>query len=306
MNKRKALMIVTLLYTGIILFFMLFAFDRMDSPSETYTFIWMPDNFLKLPDPSDLLDLDLMTLVSLGNTAAFIPFGLLIPMLYPMRFTRFILGFILAILCMETVQALTMLGSFDINDVLQNTSGAAIGYAAYSIGSRAKSFPRQITAAAASCAVLFLAIWGIGLGIDQAIQKRPAPFVAWNEAQSRDGQLLKALPPQMLQIGSQEITPRFNVYQVQGKSAETYRYVLDGKTAKFTLQYGIPDQEKFKGSISLSIDGKQVLSNSEEYQGHTPQIFKWDLEGAKELTITLEGSEKMWDIGSNEMKHFWE
>lgn len=80
-----------------------------------------------MPALSELLHPTLMDLVSIGNIAAFIHFGLLVPLLYRMSFVRFITLFILAILAIETVHALTMLGSFDVHDVFKNSVGAAIG-----------------------------------------------------------------------------------------------------------------------------------------------------------------------------------
>ncbi|MFD1903104.1 VanZ family protein [Paenibacillus rhizoplanae] len=48
-------------------------------------------------------------------------------------------GFILSILVVETIQALTFLGSFDTNDVITNSVGAAIGFGGYKIGFRTKT-----------------------------------------------------------------------------------------------------------------------------------------------------------------------
>ncbi|BBH22517.1 hypothetical protein Back11_38620 [Paenibacillus baekrokdamisoli] len=50
------------------------------------------------------------------------------------RFGRFIVLFILAILVLETLQSLTHLGAFDVDDVISNTLGGAIGYVVYRAG----------------------------------------------------------------------------------------------------------------------------------------------------------------------------
>ncbi|MFD2876362.1 VanZ family protein [Paenibacillus rhizoplanae] len=136
---------------------MFFAFGRGEASDHTiYTFIFMPDNFLKLPSPSDLMPPTLMDLVGFGNTIAFIPFGILIPWLYRVGFVRFITLFFIAILVLETLQALTFLGSFDINDALQNSIGAALGFGAYKLGFRYRSLGRNLVATALSGLVLFL------------------------------------------------------------------------------------------------------------------------------------------------------
>lgn len=306
LKRRKLILTITLLYTLFILYFMFFAFGRSDSESDSYTFIFVPDNFLKLPNPLELLHPTLMDMVSLGNMAAFIPFGILIPLLYPMKFVRFIILFIFSILVLETIQALTLLGSFDMGDVLKNSTGAVIGFAAYSVGMRAKNVRRSVISMGISIALLLIVTWGIGAGIDKAVAKNLGSFVALNEWENSSGVTSKKTKSLPFKIGGQEITPQFNVYETKGKKSETYSYKFNDNEFYFYLQYGIPDQNDFQGSISVSVDGRQILSYSSEYQKHKPEIFEWYFEQADVLTITLEGNEKAWDVGYREMKHFWE
>lgn len=66
----------------------------------------------------------------LGNIAGFVPFGMILPLIN--RNTRGIFfitfsGFALS-LCVETLQLITKLGCFDVDDLVMNTLGAAIGY----------------------------------------------------------------------------------------------------------------------------------------------------------------------------------
>ncbi len=66
----------------------------------------------------------------LGNVVGFIPFGFILPIIH--RDTRrffFITfsGFALS-LCVETIQLVTKLGCFDVDDLIMNTLGAALGY----------------------------------------------------------------------------------------------------------------------------------------------------------------------------------
>lgn len=133
-QQRKLILSITMVYTILILYFMFFAFGRADigEQASSYTFIFLPDSFFRLPNLSALLHPTLMDIVDLGNIAAFIPFGLLIPLLYRISFIRFMTWFILSVLSIETIQALTLLGSFDVNDVIQNLVGAAVGFGAAS------------------------------------------------------------------------------------------------------------------------------------------------------------------------------
>lgn len=306
LKHRKALLFATLLYTGLVLYCMFFAFDRASSDAASYTFIFELENFLKLPNPSDFLHPTLMDLVGIGNTAAFIPFGILVPLLYPVRFVRFLAGFILSILVIETIQALTLLGSFDINDVLQNSSGAAMGFGAYALGRRATGLWRKIAVMGLSTVILLIGVWGIGSAIDPIFTKHQGPFVALNDMDDNLGQTPKSTIPYHFQIGDQEVTPQFNVYSAEGEEAKTYTYKLKKKELYFSMYYGIPDQGDFKGSVSVAVDGQQILSDSAEIQGHAPNHFEWVFEQADELKITVKGNEKVWDIGYNEMKYLWE
>lgn len=115
-QHRKIIFALTIGYTLFILYFLFFAFGRVGKVDHNneYTFIFLPDDFFRVPGLSDLLHPTLMDFVGFGNIAAFIPFGILIPLLYRTNFVRFMTLFILSILVLETIQALTLLGSFDM------------------------------------------------------------------------------------------------------------------------------------------------------------------------------------------------
>lgn len=79
-----------------------------------------------------------------GNVAGFIPFGFILPLIN--KNTRGFLfitfsGFALS-LCVETIQLISKVGCFDVDDLFLNTIGAAAGYiffaACHSIYSRRK------------------------------------------------------------------------------------------------------------------------------------------------------------------------
>ncbi|MDQ0492451.1 glycopeptide antibiotics resistance protein [Paenibacillus brasilensis] len=122
-----------------------------------------------------------MDFVGFGNIIAFIPFGILIPLLYRITFVRFITLFFLSIIVMETIQALSFLGSFDVNDAIQNSLGAAVGFGAYKLGVRSKNGLRNIVTTAISCMVLLSGVWGLCGIVDKALTKEEGPFVAINK-----------------------------------------------------------------------------------------------------------------------------
>lgn len=69
----------------------------------------------------------------LGNVLAFVPFGMILPMLTPKCRNFFhivLLGGDFS-LFVETIQLISKVGSFDVDDLILNTLGAALGYLAY-------------------------------------------------------------------------------------------------------------------------------------------------------------------------------
>lgn len=68
----------------------------------------------------------------LGNVLIFVPFGFL-GIIFPKlnNFWDLILDFLFAIILTEGLQYFTRLGVFDIDDIILNTAGAAIGFWIY-------------------------------------------------------------------------------------------------------------------------------------------------------------------------------
>lgn len=304
-KQRKIIFAITLAYTVFILYFMFFGFGRADTlDRETgYTFLFVPDVFFKLPSLSELLHPTLMDIVGFGNIVAFIPFGILTLLLYRIGFLRFMILFILSILVLETVQALTLLGSFDMNDVIQNSSGAAIGFGAYRLGYRTEKVWTNIAATGISVVVLIIGVWGIFGVVDKALTKELGPFVALNELKNSNINPSNGTMRDSFQMGGQNVEPQYNAYSTEDKNMVTYTYTLGKKELYLYLNYGIPDQEDSHGSLRISADGQEYLSASAEAQSH--ELTSIYLQGANELTITLEGNIKIWDVGFREMKYDW-
>ncbi|WP_339223469.1 VanZ family protein [Paenibacillus sp. FSL H8-0332] len=308
-KQRKILLTVTVVYTIIVLYFMFFAFGRGEASDHTiYTFIFMPDNFLKLPSPSDLMPPTLMDLVGFGNTIAFIPFGILIPWLYRVGFVRFITLFFIAILVLETLQALTFLGSFDINDALQNSIGAALGFGAYKLGFRYRSLGRNLVATALSGLVLFIALWGLGAAVDKIITKVEGPFTAITEWKDTSGNSSTGDKPGSIQINGQKVTPGSNLYGVEGEDSRTFTYKSEGRTI-FCFTFGNPEPTDYSGEISITRDGQEIFNYTGDYQRTNPEqypvVYEMPVEPGEELKITIKGGLKIWDVGYKKMQYIW-
>lgn len=65
-----------------------------------------------------------------GNVALFIPFGILLPLVFKRlyRFRHVLFASILLSLFFETYQLVTRTGQFDVDDIILNTLGGIIGY----------------------------------------------------------------------------------------------------------------------------------------------------------------------------------
>ena len=76
-----------------------------------------------------------------GNVAAFIPFGFFLPCLFDRqrRFRRFLLTAAAVIVCIELLQLVTLRGSCDIDDLILNLIGSALGYAVWKLFDTRKS-----------------------------------------------------------------------------------------------------------------------------------------------------------------------
>lgn len=74
----------------------------------------------------------------LGNLLGFMPFGFLLPLVFPWfgRFFRILFAGLLLSLGYECTQLLFGLGIFDVDDLILNTAGTAIGGIGFLIGKK--------------------------------------------------------------------------------------------------------------------------------------------------------------------------
>ena len=81
-----------------------------------------------------------------GNIAGFIPLGFLLPFLLWRRAGAGTIGLIVFLISLsfESIQLITGLGVFDVDDLLLNTAGGLIGYCICSLGRRRSNPIRPI------------------------------------------------------------------------------------------------------------------------------------------------------------------
>ncbi|MFD7523101.1 VanZ family protein [Paenibacillus chitinolyticus] len=123
---RKMTLLLLGLYTGLIFYFLYIGFNRSSHIVDRgMRYNLIPQGIpLHYPMGRDFHS----WIFEFGNFAAFVPFGLLIPLLFRCKFVPFIACFLVSITFLETVQMVTRLGAFDIDDIVINTLGAAVGF----------------------------------------------------------------------------------------------------------------------------------------------------------------------------------
>ncbi len=146
LSSKRIKVILMIVYSIAIIYFMFFGFDRpqISNTLQEYRFSIVPTGIpLWLPKNLSFVTLELW-IFSLGNLLAFVPFGVLIPMIFGTKYFKFIYIFLISILSLEIFQMITYLGSFDVEDIIINALGATIGFSSYKIGNRSKIVSKKI------------------------------------------------------------------------------------------------------------------------------------------------------------------
>lgn len=118
-------------YTLLVAYWMLFAFGRRVGTDYMYNLV--PFQTIKLYLDIDKFNTSTWIINLLGNVGVFMPFGVLIPIVFRCRYGRSLGIFTLWIVILELVQLLTKRGSLDTDDYLLNALGFTIGYGGYKL-----------------------------------------------------------------------------------------------------------------------------------------------------------------------------
>lgn len=80
------------------------------------------------------------TINLVGNVVLFIPAGWMLPTIFRefQKFYKFFFYCLLIILCIEILQLFSLLGYFDVDDVILNLFGLTIGYLIFLLGKKRK------------------------------------------------------------------------------------------------------------------------------------------------------------------------
>lgn len=303
-EKHHIILSILIIYTAVILFFLFFGVGRPGAAVDNheYQFNFIPNiTSFSFPTFSDLKYFP-HGFFELGNFLGFIPFGIFIPMIFRCKFTKFISIFILLILLIETIQMLTFLGRFDINDIIMNSLGAVVGFSAYKIGSHFTKKWKIFIITIISAVFFSIGVIGFSKLLNKSFTKIEGPVIALNEL---DHTINKSVNKnlQSFEIRHEKIEPEINLYESEGYEIKAFTYTFNGKSIVLSLNYGIPDNASdYEGISIISVDGKEVDIFSNRDHGSSEVI----LDKINELTITIKGNMKLWDVTFKEMQYKWE
>ncbi|MGN0374466.1 MAG: VanZ family protein [Butyrivibrio sp.] len=132
--RRVISTVLFIIYMGILVYFLFFAENMGRSVTRDYSMNLMPFKEIKrFLSSRNSLGSKAVWMNIAGNVAAFIPFGLFI---IPVsgRNIRFLGAVVMTFnvsLCVEIIQLVTRVGSFDVDDLMLNTLGGVMGAGIY-------------------------------------------------------------------------------------------------------------------------------------------------------------------------------
>ncbi|MGG4220719.1 VanZ family protein [Paenibacillus jamilae] len=126
--------VLLLLYTGLLLYWMFFGFGRTLQPGPPYSYNIVPfdtiSQYLRAMQSSPFR---VWGVNLLGNIGVFIPFGILLPIIWVSmrRVGRLLLVVVAALVILEVTQMLLGAGTMDVDDIILNVLGVLCGRVAY-------------------------------------------------------------------------------------------------------------------------------------------------------------------------------
>lgn len=137
-KRRAAAVLLFFIYFAVLFYFLFFSESMGRTFSErTYHYNLVPFREIKrFITYYKVLGLGAVLLNIAGNIAAFVPFGIFLPV-FSRRCRRFWYTALYSMelsLFVELLQLVTKVGSFDVDDLLLNTIGGIIGYILYRLG----------------------------------------------------------------------------------------------------------------------------------------------------------------------------
>lgn len=150
-KRQKLGWVLFILYLCLLAYFMFFSesFGRTDT-DRGYQYNLVPfKEIARYFRYYSLLGPLLFLINIIGNVAAFMPFGFFLPIISRRSkkwYNTVMFGLVFS-LALETLQLVFRVGSFDVDDMILNTLGAALGFVSYQVLQRMRIIYRQRRAA---------------------------------------------------------------------------------------------------------------------------------------------------------------
>ena len=130
--------VLFIIYVLLLIYFLFFseAYGRVAEAEREYRYNLVP--FVEIRRfwvYRDQLGLFALFTNIFGNVLGFVPLGCILPVICSIWRNGFLIilsGFGLS-LCVETIQLITKVGCFDVDDMILNTLGAALGYFVFAV-----------------------------------------------------------------------------------------------------------------------------------------------------------------------------
>ncbi|ADM69648.2 hypothetical protein PPE_01812 [Paenibacillus polymyxa E681] len=123
-----------ILYTGLLLYWMFLGFGRTLRPGPPYSYNIVPfDTIRQYWRAMESFPFRIWGVNLLGNIGVFIPFGILVPIIWvSMRsIGSLLLTIVIALVILEVSQMLLGAGTMDVDDIILNVLGVLCGRVAY-------------------------------------------------------------------------------------------------------------------------------------------------------------------------------
>lgn len=128
---KRAVWVLFIVYLSWLIYFLFFCDAYGRHPSDTYRYNLEPFSEIKrYINYYDNIGFKLFMLNIVGNIAAFVPFGASLPIINK-KHKGFLPVFLIGVLftaSIETAQLIMRVGSFDVDDMILNTTGVVIGF----------------------------------------------------------------------------------------------------------------------------------------------------------------------------------
>ncbi|PNQ81359.1 VanZ family protein [Paenibacillus sp. F4] len=127
-------LVLLILYTGLLLYWMFLGFGRILRPGPLYSYNIVPfDTIRQYWRAMESFPFRVWGVNLLGNIGVFIPFGILVPIIWvSMRsIGSLLLTIVIALVILEVSQMLLGAGTMDVDDIILNVLGVLCGRVAY-------------------------------------------------------------------------------------------------------------------------------------------------------------------------------